>query len=341
MVIVTIPASADSTKPFTVKVSGQPDHAAYLTQLIIKNGWDKELGFNMELIYFDSGMAQIEALPAKQWVTGTMTAVPWLVGAVRYGLYAAALANDDTTSNLVLVRPDSPILKVKGANPDFPETFGSADTVRGKTILTTTVSSAHYALSMWLKRLGLEDKDVVIKNMEQAQALAAYESGIGDAIVLWAPSMFVGMERGWKPVNIGAQKGANTPSVICVDKEWGDKNPEQVALVLKAYFKAIDKIRADNVNQAEAFSKWLNDWAGIEMPTQYAAIDIKNHTVWTLQEQLALFNETKGDSEVEKWITLLGDFFVEQGRFKPDEIKLDTIKTVVTDKFLKLAAETK
>ena len=45
----------------------------------------------------------------------------------------------------------------------------------------TTVSSAHYGLSNWLKALGLTDKDVTIKNMDQAQALGAFDNGIGDA----------------------------------------------------------------------------------------------------------------------------------------------------------------
>ena len=321
--------------PFKLPVSGQPDHAAYLTRLIMENGWDKELGFEIDLIYFDSGMAQIEALPAKQWVVGTMTSVPWLVGAVRYKLYAAGLANDDTLSNLVLVRPDSPILKAKGVNPKFPETYGSAESVRGKTVLTTTVSSAHYALAVWLERLGLTEKDVTVKNMDQAQALAAFEAGIGDIVVLWAPTMFVGLDKGWKCVNTDSQTGANLPSVIAMDREWADTNPDKAALVLKAYFKAIGELNKKGTALAPDFSKWLMDWAGIDMPPAYAATDIKNHKVWTLPEQLALFSEAKGESEVENWTFQLADFFVTQGRFKPGELTHAQIKDCITDAFLK------
>lgn len=321
-----------------IVASGQPDHAAYLTQMIIDNGWDKEFGIEMELVYFDSGMAQIEALPAGQWEIGTMTAVPWLVGSIRYGLYAIAAANDDTTSNLVLVRPDSPILSVKGANPSYPETYGSAELIRGKTILTTTVSSAHYALSTWLSRFGLTDNDVVIKNMDQAQALAAFEAGIGDAVVLWAPTIFVGLDKGWKCANADSQLGANTPSILAASKEWADKHPDQVVAVLKAYFKAIDAMKKENVALAKPFSTWLLDWAGIEMSADYAATDIRNHTVWSLQEQLAMFDDSKGDSEVEKWVTLLGNFFVQQGRFSAKEMNVDILRDCVTDKFLQQLA---
>ena len=47
-----------------------------------------------------------------------------------------AIGNDESMTNSVLVRPDSPIAKVKGYNKDFPEVLGSPDTVKGKTPAT-------------------------------------------------------------------------------------------------------------------------------------------------------------------------------------------------------------
>ena len=44
--------------------------------------------------------------------------------------------------------------------------------------------------------LGLTDSDIAIKNMDQAQALAAFENNIGDGVGLWAPHMFVAMNKG-------------------------------------------------------------------------------------------------------------------------------------------------
>ena len=117
----------------------------------------------------------LEAIPAKQWVIGGLGGVPMVVGAVRYGAYLIAIANDESITNVMMVRPDSPILKVKGFNKQFPEVYGSPETVKGKTILFTTVSSVHYAMSTWLKVLGLKDSDVVVKKMDQASAVAAFE----------------------------------------------------------------------------------------------------------------------------------------------------------------------
>ena len=110
---------------------------------------------------FDSGMAQIEALPAKQWVLGATGGVPMMFGALRQNAYLLGIGNDESVTNAVLVRPDSPILKTKGANAKFPEVFGSAESVKGKTILCTTISSGHYAMSLWLKSMGLTSYNFV------------------------------------------------------------------------------------------------------------------------------------------------------------------------------------
>jgi ABC-type nitrate/sulfonate/bicarbonate transport system substrate-binding protein len=328
-------------KVVDLKMCWQPEHSTYMMWIANEKGWAKEVGLKPEFVYFDSGMAQMEALPAKQWVVGGTGGVPMLVGAMRYGAYMIGIANDDSTSNAVMVRPDSPILKSKGAVAGFPETFGTADAVRGKTVLVTTVSSGHFALSTWLKRLGLTDKDVVIKNMDQGQMLAAFDSGIGDIAVLWAPGMFTGMNKGWKVVNRDSQKGANQLNVLVADKKFADENPEVVARFLKAYFKGIDHMKAEDVKLAGGFVKFLNDWAGVKISEQEASMDIAGRTIYTLEEQLKLFDASAGPSEVDKWLGNAASFFVEQGKFKKEEMDKTLKSGFVTDKFLKLAAQMK
>lgn len=327
--------------PFKMKVCGQPEHAGYLLASSIENGKDKAAGLDVEIVYFDSGMAQMEALPAKQWVIGATGSVPMLAGALRYGAYMVGIANDDSTANVVLVRPDSPILKHKGVNPDFPETFGSADSVRGKTVLVTTVSSAHYALSTWLKRLGLKDSDVVIKNMDQGQILAAYESGIGDIAVLWIPSMFIGQSKGWKIANKDSQIGAKQLNVIIAEKKFADENPEKVAAFLKVFMGGVDRMKKENVALAPELSKFLMDISGVEMSVADAASAIRENTVFSLQEQLAFFDKSKGPSDVEQWMAGMANFFVEQGKFTREEMDRTLKSGFITDKFLKMAAEMK
>ena len=195
---VSLAGMAFAEKLTKVPTAWMDEHETFLIWYAKEKGWDKEAGLDIDIQYFGSGMDILNALPSGSWVFAGMGGVPAMMGNLRYGTSVIAIGNDESMTNSVLVRPDSPIAKVKGYNKDFPEVLGSPDTVKGKTFLTTTVSSAHYGLSSWLKVLGLTDKDITIKNMDQASALAAFEYGIGDIVTLWAPLTYVGEKRGWK-----------------------------------------------------------------------------------------------------------------------------------------------
>ena len=112
---------AQAQAPMKLKTCWMPELETFLPWLAKQKGWDKQEGLDLELLFFDSGMAQMEALPAKQWVLGGTGGVPQVVGALRYGAYQIGLGDDESITNNVYVRPDSPILKVKGFNKEFPK----------------------------------------------------------------------------------------------------------------------------------------------------------------------------------------------------------------------------
>lgn len=129
----------------------------------------------------------------------------------------------------MLVRANSPILKTKGFNKDYPEVYGKPEDMKARPILVTTISSGHYAMSLWLKALGLKESDVVIKNMDPAQCVAAFESGT------WATPWCSGLPRctpAWPRAGRGRldvkTAGGFIPIVLIGDK-FCDENPETVA----------------------------------------------------------------------------------------------------------------
>ncbi len=339
----TAPAPAPTTAPAAapaqltaLRVSHQPEFETFTTWQAMQEGLDKKLGLEVKLVQFDSGMPQVEAMAAKQWEVGATGGVPMLVAALRYNAYMIGITNDESLANVVMARPDNPVFKTKGANPKYPQAFGTAEDVKGKTILTTTVSSGHYAMSSWLSALGLKDSDVKIQNLEQAQAVAAFDSGKGDFVALWAPFMYTGLQEGWKIVADGSQVGANIPLVMITSREFGDKNPELVAKWMTLYFQGIDRMKKEGVGQTTQYQKFLKDWAGMDMTKDDCTLDIQKHPVFDLKEQLAMFDSSKGQSEVEKWMAGIADFFTAQGRFKPEESAQAMKSGFITDKFLKM-----
>lgn len=332
-------AAAAPEKQISLKISHQPEFESFPTWQAIQEGLDKKANMELKMVYFDSGMPQIEALPAKQWEIGATGGVPMLMAALRYNAYMIGMTHDDGFNNMVMVRPDSPILKTKGFNPKFPEVYGKPEDVKGKTILTTTVSSGHYALSSWLKVLGLKDSDVKIQNLEQGQAVAAFDSGKGDIVSLWAPFSMTGLSKGWKMVANGPQAGAVIPLVWITSKEFGDQNPDQVARFLKLYMQQIDRQKKETVAQAPQYQKFLKEWCGMDMTPDMVKMDIELHPMYDLKQQLEIFDSSKGPSKAQQYMQGIADFFTENGRFKPDERDKVMKSPFITDKFLKMIAQ--
>jgi NitT/TauT family transport system substrate-binding protein/sulfonate transport system substrate-binding protein len=315
-----------------------PEHEVFFAWYAKEKGWDKEEGLDMKLIYFESGMQQLEALPAKQWVLGATGGVPIVMGALRYGAQMIGIGNNESFLNAVFVRPDSPVVKTKGANPKNPKVFGKAEDIKGKTFLVTTVSSAHYAMSSYLAVFGLKDKDVIVKQMDQASIMAAFESGIGDFACLWAPYTYKAEENKWVEVGNIDTSGAALPITFIGDKEYCEKNPEVVAKFLRVMFRSINKLAEEGATEEniKLFQKMYKDWAGMEYSAEDAKKDIEMHPVFKYEEQLKLMDASKGESTAQRWERQIAEFLHANGRLKDAE--LDKVKggDWITDKYLKM-----
>jgi NitT/TauT family transport system substrate-binding protein/sulfonate transport system substrate-binding protein len=320
----------------TVKLNTcwMPENETFMIWYAKEKGWDKEEGLDLNLLYFESGMGQMEALPAKQWALGATGGTPMVVGAARYGAQLIGIGNDESFANVVMVRADSPIMKVKGWNPKYPEVYGSPELIKGKTILVTTVSSAHFALSNWLKVFGLKDSDVVIKNMEQPQAVAGFESGVGDVVALWAPHLYTGLSKGWKIAGNIHTCGAGLPIVLVGDKEFCEKNPDTVAKFLRVFLRAVDYVKTTPIDKVvPEYKKFMKDWGGLDMTDEMCKMDIEMHPLFNQAEQVKMF----ADGVPSDWEMGVLNFFVEQGKLKKedaDKVLTNGKINFVNDKYL-------
>ena len=230
--------SADLVK---VPTAWLDEHETFLMWYAKEKGWDKEAGLDIEMKLFNSGPDILNALPAGEWRFAAVGALPAMLGNLRYGTSIIAQANNEAAlCTSVVVRADSPIAKVKGWNKDYPEVYGSPETVRGKTFLATTLTSSHYALSTWLNVLGLKDSDVVIKNMDQSQVVGAFENNIGDGIAIWAPHTFIVQEKGGVVFagDIVHCKKSN-PIVLIADTKYAEAHPDVAAKFLSVYMLSL------------------------------------------------------------------------------------------------------
>lgn len=328
---------AFAAEPVKMRSAWMDEHETFLIWYAKEKGWDKEEGIDLELLYFDSGMAMLNALPAGEWVVAGAGAVPAMMGYLRHDTYLAAIGNDESYTNGVLVRSDSPILQTKGYNKDYPEVYGSPESVRGKTFLVTTVSSAHFALSHWLRVLGLNDSDVIIKNMDQAQALGAFTNNIGDGVALWAPHMYMGEEKGWRVAGTPYLCKVGLPIALLAEKKFADAHPELVAKFLRVYLRAVAMLQKEPLESlVPEYCRFFLEWAGKKYSPAMALKDLQTHPVFTYEQQIALFDESKGMSTAQKWQADIAQFFAKVGRITQDDLKKVGDGRYATDKFLKL-----
>ena len=322
-----------------LRLSLQPTPDCFVVWRIINEGLDKKAGLDLEMIYADSGVSQIEALPAKAWDLANLGGVPMLMGALRYKAYMIALSANDGFNNMVMVRPDSPLLKAKGANPAYPDLYGSADTVKTKTALVPTVTSAHYALSGWLKALGLADKDIVFQNMEPGQAIAAFDSGVGDFISVWVPFSLTGVKKGWKMVADGAMTQSSVPLVWTTPREYGDKNQALIKKFMLLYFQEIDRyqneLKTDKAALVPKVRKVFKDWGGMDMTDEMVGMMLDTYKMYDLKQNLQMLDDSKGKSEAFQMMKSVADFFTENKRFAPEQREQVLNTDFITSKFLK------
>ena len=193
------------------------------------------------------------------------------------------------------------------------------------------------ALSSWLKVLGLTDKDVVIKNMDQPQALGAFENGTGDGVALWAPHLYVGEAKGWRLAGNIKNCGQTLPIVIQADKKYADAHPEVITGFLRAYMRGIHMLKNEPAESlVPLYRRFFMDWAGQQYTPEVALKDIKTHPVFNYEEQLRLLDNSKGMSEAQQWQRYLAAFFTQLGRLTPEEYERVKNADYVTDKFMKM-----
>ena len=316
-----------------------PEHELFFGWYAKEMGWDKEEGLDFELLYFESGMSQLEALPAKQWVLGATGGVPHVMGALRYNAQFIGLGNNESFLNCVFARPDNPVVKTKGNNPKYPEVLGKPEDLKGKTFLVTTASSAHFAMSTYLQALGLKDNDVIVKQMDQSSIMAAFDSGIGDFACLWAPYSYKAVANGWIEVSNVNKAGAALPINLVGDKEFCEKNPEIVAKFLRVMFRGINKLAEEGATDAniKLFQRMYQEWAGMEYSYEDAKKDIEMHPVWKIEEQLKLFDTTKGESQAQRFERLIAELLLHaNGRITDAELAKVSKGDWITDKYLKM-----
>ncbi len=273
----------------------------------MEQGYFDELGLNVEFFMFANGAGINEALAAQEVDLGVSGLA--MIFSLASGT-CTMLADGQVSSAMgVYVRPDSPIL-ANSQEVDGQTIYGSADTIKGITVLGQTGTSSQYNLDGWLGMFGLTEADINFVNVGLGTDLTAFVSGEGDAIAASRPYTFQLEEQGY--VNAGNfEQTTDTvlTDVIVARNEVVDERRDECVLFLKAYEKALEEIAADEDLRYEVSMKYFNDNG-----RQYSENDMRNEM--KVNDYITLERMTAEGYEFGNCMIGIGDFYSACGQIE-------------------------
>lgn len=314
--------------PVTIRVGAMPYYLSVPLQVIIDEKLDEKYGFELEVISFPSGGPMAEALGAGQWDIGPIGAG----GMVAVPTYDAKLIADVESvmdGAWIVARPDSDIAAAGSNLSDLPDVLGSADTVKGKTVLGTIGNISHYMGLNYIQQFGLGMEDVNFIHMETSQVYTSFVAGNGDIACLGSPSAALKLKDMGYPVVGGLkQQDISQQDAILISDEFYNNNYDAAVNFMKAWYTATDMLNADPAYEVEMTSKFY---------TESGRTDFTPEAV----EQECSFNayvdsSNALDKEVGSWMTGLVSFMVENGNMEKEvldamhtNIKTDVVKDAI------------
>src|SRR5690349_3408964 len=304
-----------------IKISYQPAlYWALPFYIAAEKGWYAEVGLKPIFSTFPAGVPQIAASASKSWDVGGAGSVPAVLGAARYNLLTIGITNDESYGNALLATSKTADGFVK--NPA---------SIKGQTIVLTANSTGDYAVQSCLSKWGLKKADVQIKSMGQAEIISAMSSGNADLGGLWAPNIYTLEEKaGGKLICSGKDAGAIVPGALFVRADYAKEQPENVAKYLAIYLRAQQWALAHR-KDAIAMMKKFYDQGGVTITEASMQKEFDTRPVFDLAQQLKIMDRSGGTSQVDQWLTGIGEFMRANGTFP----EAPATKSFVTDEYLK------
>jgi NitT/TauT family transport system substrate-binding protein len=315
-------AGAQAQQPVEIKVSYQP--ALYWSLpfwVAEQKGWWAELGLKPVFSTFPAGVPQIAASASKSWDVGGAGSVPAVLGAVRYNLLTIGLTNDESAGNALLASAGKADAFMK--NPQ---------SIKGQTIVLTANSTGDYAVQSCLGKWGLKKADVTIKSMGQAEIISAMSSNNADLGGLWAPNIYTMEEKtGAKVICSGRDAGAVVPGALFVRADYAKEQPQNVARFLAIYLRTWKWM---NAHQAEAIAmmKKFYEVGGVTISEASMKKEFDTRPTYDLAGQLRIMDRSKGPSDVDKWMTQIGEFMKTTGAIS----EVPPASRYITDEYMRM-----
>ena len=228
--------------------------------------------------------------------------MPAVLGAARFGLQTIGLTNDESAGNALMATNDA----IEGFRAD-------PDSIRGERILLTTNSTVDFATQSCLEQWGLSQSDVEYINLGQAQVITGIIAGEARLAGVWAPNTYTLQERADSDyLCSGADAGAIVPGALVVRPGFAEEHPDRVARVLATFLRGVVWAKENPEEARRHLVDFYSD-GGVEISDAAINAEFDLRPTFPLEEQVALMDRASGDSQVDQWLTAIGDFMTSVG----------------------------
>lgn len=299
---------------------GLPVHQAEIA------GYFDEAGLDVQIEIFATGAPINEAMAAGNLdvaVSGMAS-----VYALATGMYTY-IGDGVITSGgeAIYARPDSAIAQQA---PDDRGIIGSADTLKGVSILGPLATTAHYQAISYIEHFGLTADDFSMVSMDYPQAYQAFITGEGDLVAMKMPYTNQLEEAGYVRV-CDMNQVLDDPIVdtIFVQNSVAEERAGDLELFLDCYYRACADLMSDEANRRDVAMTWYAE-EGINYSESDMDAEIQVKDYYTL-------DEVDTDSAIGSFMNNIARFFVDQDMIAPGDLPnveasinhtfLDNVKT--------------
>ena len=195
----------------------------------------EEVGVDVELKWFDDYLGSLDAMAAGQVDANSQTLNDTLVGVSAGGDQVVVLVNDNSAGNDAII---------------VDESITSIEDLAGQDIAAEAGVVDHFLLLQGLDSVGLTEDDIDFQGLLTADAAAAFSGGEFDAVGVFAPFTLQALERaGSKVLFDSADFPGTIPDFLAVDRQLVEERPEDVQLLVDAWYATLDYIE-ENPDEA-------------------------------------------------------------------------------------------
>lgn len=250
--------SADAGAPIPsgekLVVGVQPTSFCYPVIYSLEKGYFEDAGLDIEYIIFENGSSLNEGLAAGQLDVGVSGLA--VIYPVCNGTTVMFAESEKVATGGVYARPDSDIV----AASEIEGMMGSAETLKGKTILGATSTNNQLQAYAYMSQFGLEPGvDFEFLNMDYSTANQAFIAGEGDLISADGLNYTSQLEEAGmvKVADYAAATGTSFCSGIIARTDIYESRQDDLVLFLQTFYKASEELMADRPTFLEGYLAYV------------------------------------------------------------------------------------